>query len=119
MQIAILLISAGPGGRCCRLVLNDGNRSEGLVLELSLEFCATGCVHEQLAIMPRVESIRCIEESMKASRFAHLCSAAVRQSLVGAFVVDSLLSASQPVRRMVMRKGMVRCPSPVVLPGHR
>jgi len=34
---------------------------------------------------------------MKASRFAHLCSAAVRQSLAGAFVVVSLLSASQPV----------------------
>ena len=33
---------------------------------------------------------------MKASRFAHLCSAGVRQSLVGAFVVVSLLSASQP-----------------------
>ena len=34
---------------------------------------------------------------MNASRFAHLCSAAVRQSLVGAFVVVSLLSASQPL----------------------
>ena len=41
--------------------------------------------------------MRCIEESMKASCFAHLCSAAVRQSLVGVFVVVSLLSASQPV----------------------
>ena len=47
--------------------------------------------------MPRVDSMRCIEEFMKASRFAHLCSAGVRQSLVGAFVVVSLLSASQPV----------------------
>ena len=33
---------------------------------------------------------------MKASRFAHLCPAA-RQSLVGAFVLVSLLSESQPV----------------------
>ena len=42
--------------------------------------------------------MRCIEEFMKASRFAHLCSAGVRQSLVGgAFVVVSLLSATQPV----------------------
>ncbi|QNI88598.1 hypothetical protein SynROS8604_01967 [Synechococcus sp. ROS8604] len=42
MQIAILLISAGPGGRCCHLVLHYGNRSEGLGLipELSLEFGA-------------------------------------------------------------------------------
>ena len=73
------------------------NRSEGLVPELSLEFCATECFHKQLAIMPRDDSMRCIEEFMKASRFAHLCSAGVRQSLVGAFVVVSLLSASQPV----------------------
>ena len=34
---------------------------------------------------------------MKASRLAHLCSAAARHSLVGAFVLVSLLSASQPV----------------------
>ena len=42
---------------------------------------------------------------MKASRFAHLCSAAVRQSLVGAFVVVSLLSASQPVEAHGEAKG--------------
>ena len=42
---------------------------------------------------------------MKASRFAHLCSAAVRQSLVGAFVVVSLLSASQPVEAHGDAKG--------------
>ena len=38
----IPLISAGPGGRCCRLVNSFWNRSEGLVPELSLIFCATG-----------------------------------------------------------------------------
>ena len=35
-------ISAGRGGRCCRLAISSGNRSEGLVPELSLGFCATG-----------------------------------------------------------------------------
>ena len=29
-------------GRCCRLAISSGNRSEGLVPELSLGFCATG-----------------------------------------------------------------------------
>ena len=29
-------------GRCCHLALCRWNRSEGLVSELSLEFCATG-----------------------------------------------------------------------------
>ena len=29
-------------GRCCRLAISSGNRSEGLVSELSLGFCATG-----------------------------------------------------------------------------
>ena len=47
--------------------------------------------------MQRVDSIRCIEKSMMDSRLAHLCSAAARHSLVGAFVLVSLLSASQPV----------------------
>ena len=65
---------------------------------LSLEFGATGCVHEQLVIMQKIDSIRCVEESMKASRFVPQCSAAVRQGLVGAFVVVSQLSASQPVQ---------------------
>ena len=78
------------------------NSFDEFVPKLSLKFCASGCVHEQLAIMPILDSMRCIEESMKASRFARLCSAAVRQSLVGASVVVSLLSASQLDRRMVM-----------------
>ena len=42
--------------------------------------------------------MRCIAESMNASRFASQASAAVRQSFVGAFVVVSLLSAIQPVQ---------------------
>ncbi len=43
-------------------------------------------------------SIRCVGESMKASRFTPQCSAAVRQGIVGAFVVVSLFSAIQPVQ---------------------
>ena len=46
-----------------------------------------------------------LKKSMKASRFAHLCSAVLRQSLVGAFVVVSLLSASQPVEAHGDAKG--------------
>ena len=74
------------------------NGFEGQVPELPLVFCATECVHEQLAIIPKVDSMRCIAESMNASRFASQTSAAVRQSFVGAFVVVSLLSAIQPVQ---------------------
>jgi len=48
--------------------------------------------------MPRLDSMRCIAESMKASRFALQCSAAVQLGFVGAFVVVSLLSAIQPVQ---------------------
>ena len=73
------------------------NGFDEFVPELHLEFPATGCIHELVAIMPRVDSMNCIEGSMKASRFAHLYSAGVRQSLVGAIVVVSLLSASRPV----------------------
>ncbi|EHA63565.1 hypothetical protein Syn8016DRAFT_0606 [Synechococcus sp. WH 8016] len=48
MQIAIPLISAGPGGRCCQFALSCSNRSKELVPELSLAFCATGLNYEQL-----------------------------------------------------------------------
>ena len=48
--------------------------------------------------MRKIDSIRCVEESMTASRFVPQCSAAVRQGIVGAFVVVSLLSAIQPVQ---------------------
>ena len=72
------LFSTGVSGRCWHLATSSGNRSEGLVPVLPQEFCATECVNELVAIMPRVDSINYIEESMKASRFAHLCSAPVR-----------------------------------------
>ena len=36
-----LLLSVGHGGRCCHLAACCGKRSEALVPELSLEFCAT------------------------------------------------------------------------------
>ena len=48
--------------------------------------------------MRKIDSIRCVGEFMKAPRFAPQCSAAVRQSIVGAFVVVLLLSAIQPVQ---------------------
>ena len=41
-------ISAGVSGRSCHLALSCRNRFEGLVHELSLEFCATGLNHGQL-----------------------------------------------------------------------
>ena len=41
-------ISVGHGGRCCHLALSYWNRSEGLVPEFSLEFCATGADVVQL-----------------------------------------------------------------------
>ena len=47
---------------------------------------------------------------MKALRFAPQCSAAVRQSLVGAFVVVSLLSAIQPVQAHGDVKGNAAMP---------
>lgn len=43
-----LLIRAGLGGRCCLFSLSCKNRSEGLVPELSLGFCAIGLNYEQL-----------------------------------------------------------------------
>ena len=36
----MLLISTGPGGFCCRLATSYWNKSEWIVPELSLEFCA-------------------------------------------------------------------------------
>ena len=45
-------------GRCCHLAISCRYRSEGLVPELSLEFCATGCVDEQLAVTPSVDLVR-------------------------------------------------------------
>ena len=41
--------NAGPGGRCCHLAISCRNRSEGLVPELSLIFCATGFEVVQLS----------------------------------------------------------------------
>ena len=84
--------------------------SERLVPELSLEFCATGLNDGQLAIMRKICFIRFVEESMKASRFAPQCSAGVRQALVGAFVVVSLLSAIQPVQAHGGVKGNAAMP---------
>ena len=46
--VRILRISIGVSGRCCHLVLSYGNRSEGLVPELSPDFCATGMTGVQL-----------------------------------------------------------------------
>ena len=43
-----MLTSTGVSGRCCQLAFSCGNRSEGLVAELSLEFCATEFVGVQL-----------------------------------------------------------------------
>jgi len=40
--VRILLISAGPGGRCRHLTHCYWNRSEELIPELSQEFCVTG-----------------------------------------------------------------------------
>ena len=37
-----LRIRAGPGGLCCHSGLSARNGIEGVILELSLEFCATG-----------------------------------------------------------------------------
>ena len=45
---SVLRISAGVSGRCCHLASYFGNRVEGLVPELSLEFCATGLKGVQL-----------------------------------------------------------------------
>ena len=42
------LISAGVSGRCCHCVTRLCYESEGLVLELSLIFCATGINGVQL-----------------------------------------------------------------------
>ena len=42
---SLLLTNDGISGRCCHLALSCRNRSEGLVPELSLEFCATGEVY--------------------------------------------------------------------------
>ncbi len=72
MQIAILLISAGPGGRCCRLVPNYGNRSEGLIPELSLIFCATGFDVVQLSfqsteVISGVERLQFVFEGLSQS----------------------------------------------------
>ena len=39
-------------GRCCHLAISSGNRSEGLVSELSLGFCATGFYGVQLRSGP-------------------------------------------------------------------
>ncbi len=72
MQIAILLISAGPGGRCCRLVPNYGNKSEGLVPELSLGFCATGINGVRLSfqsteVISGVERLQFVFEGLSQS----------------------------------------------------
>ena len=45
----MLPISAGISGRCCHLAIGRGKRSEGLVPELSLVFCATGLNDVQLS----------------------------------------------------------------------
>ena len=60
--------------------------------------------------MLRLDSMRCIAESMKASRFALQCSAAVQLGFVGAFVVVSLISANQPVQAHGDVKGNAAMP---------
>ena len=46
----ILPINTGLSGRCCHLATSYGNRSEGLVPELSLEFCASGLDGGQVVV---------------------------------------------------------------------
>ena len=87
MQIAILLINAGPGGRCCHLAISCRNRSEGLVPELSLIFCATGFDVVQLSfqsteVISGVERLQFVFEGLPQP-LAHQRTKITHQRIVG------------------------------------